>query len=220
MTGVNGVPAPGLWLCNHVSRENADENMNTCVHVDVGLEGKPWARERVTPVSGILIENQLVISDRPSLHTTDIVVDEGPIKDKPPSRPIVEGRPEGEYCVLKPGIRGGIISTGPTSEEEWILVSADGALHGNEPFFPPVSVRWKLGGVSRGSGDVVREVRSSGPRTVVDDCGDFNSMLWSGGWTADDEGEESRQDEQSRQRTHVVEEGRRLGVTIVLPTLP
>jgi len=45
-------------------------------------------------------------------------------------------------------------------------------------------------------------------------------MLWSGGWAADDEGEESGQDEQNRQRAHVVEEGRRLGVTIALPTLP
>lgn len=143
--------------------------MNACVHVDLGLEGKPWAHYRVAPVSGILVENQLVISHRPSLHTPNIAVVEGPVKDKPPSRPIVEGRPEGEYSVLKPRVRGGRISTGPTSKEEWVLASADGALHGNEPFLPPISVRWKVGGVSRGRGDVVREVRSSGPRTVVND---------------------------------------------------
>ena len=70
--------------------------MNTCVHVNVGLEGEPLVHYRVAPVSGIPIEYQLVISDRPSLDTTDVVVDEGPINGEPPSRPIVEDCPEGE----------------------------------------------------------------------------------------------------------------------------
>jgi len=57
----------------------------------------------------------------------------------------------------------------PTSEEKRILVSVDCALYGHDPFFEPISVRWKAGGVFRSSGDLVREVHSSCPRTVVDD---------------------------------------------------
>ena len=143
--------------------------MNTCVHVNVGLEGEPLARYGVTPVSGIPIEHQLVISDGPSLHTTNIAVDESPIHAESPSRPIIEGCPEGEYSALEPRIQGGRISAGPTSEEKRVLVSVYGALHGKEPLFPPVSVRWEMGGIFRGSGDLVREVRSSSPRTVVND---------------------------------------------------
>jgi len=140
MTGVNGVPGEGLEPCNHVSKANVDENMNRCVHVDVGLEGEPLARYGVAPVSGILIEHQLVISNRPGLHTTDIAVNQSPIHAVPPSRPIFEGCPEGEYSVLKPRMQGGRISTRPTSEEKWVLVSVDGALDGHEPLFPPISV--------------------------------------------------------------------------------
>ena len=70
--------------------------MNTCVHVDAGSEGEPLARYRVAPVSGILIEHELVISDGPSPHTMNITVDEGPIKGKTQRRFIVEGCPEGE----------------------------------------------------------------------------------------------------------------------------
>ena len=56
---------------------------------------------------------------------------------------------------------------GPTSGEKWVLVSIDGALHGDEPLFPLISVRQEMGGVFRGSGDFIREVRSSGPKTVA-----------------------------------------------------
>ena len=143
--------------------------MNTCVRVDVELEGESLAHYRV---SGIPIECRLVISDRPSLHTTNIAVDKGPIKGKTPGCPIVEGCPEGEYSVLEPRMQGGRIPTGPTSGEKWVLVFTGGALHGNQPLFPPISVRWEMGGVFRRSGDFIREVRSSGPRTVVDDRGD------------------------------------------------
>jgi len=143
--------------------------MNTCIHVDVGLEGGPLAHYTVTPVSGIPIKCRFVISDPPNLHTTNIAVDKGPIEGKPPSRPIVEGCPEVEYSVLEPRMQRGRISMGPTSGEKWVLFSIDDALHGDEPLFQPISVRWEMGSVFRGSGDLVREVRSSGPRMVVDD---------------------------------------------------
>ena len=143
----------------------------------------------VVPVSGLPIKNQLVISDRPSLHTIDVAVDEGPIKGKRPSRPIIEAGPEGEYSVLKPRIWGGRISAGPTSEKEWVLGFIGDALHDHDPFFPPVSLRWEMGGVSGSRGDLVREVRSSGPRTVINDRGDASSTSRSRGWSADDKGE-------------------------------
>ena len=59
--------------------------MNTCVRVDVELEGESLAHYRV---SGIPIECRLVTSDRPSLHTTNIAVDKGPIKGKPQAVPL------------------------------------------------------------------------------------------------------------------------------------
>lgn len=85
--------------------------MNECVHVGEGLEGEPWGYHRVVPVSGGPIKSELVISDRPSLYATDIVVDDGSIGRILPSRPVVEARPEFELSVLEPGTRGGRIST-------------------------------------------------------------------------------------------------------------
>ena len=133
------------------------------------MEGEPLAHHAMTPVSGIPIECRLVISDRPSLHTTNIAVDKCPIEGNPPSRPIVEGCPEGKCPVLEPLMQGGRIPTGPTSGEKWVLISIGGALHGDEPLFPFISVRQEIGGVFRGRGDLIREVRSSGPKTVAGD---------------------------------------------------
>lgn len=126
----------------------------------------------VVPVSSLPIKNQLVISNCPSLHIIDVAVDKRPIKGKRPSCPIVEAGPEGKYSVLKPRIRGCRISAGPASEEEWVLGFVDNTLYDHDPFFPPVSLRWEMGGVTGGRGNLVREVRSSGPRTVVNDWGD------------------------------------------------
>ena len=174
----------GYWSCMSVceqSTTNGDGNMDTCVHVGKGFEGEPWVCHRVAPVSGSPIKNEFVISDRPGLHTTDVAVNGGPINRIPPNRPIIEGRPEVELSVLKPRIRGGRISTGPTGGEDRILelvvLSGDERFHDHEPFFPPVSARWELGGVSGGRGDLVREVLSSGPRTVVNDWGDADLTL-------------------------------------------
>ena len=173
--------------------------MDTCVHVDVGFEGEPWVYYRVAPASGSPIKNQLVISDRPSLYTTDIAVVEGSINTPQPSRPIIEVREESKNSILKPRSRGGKISTAPTGEEHRILglvvFVEDETIHEHDPFFKSVSTRWELRGVSGGRGDLVREARSSGPRTVIDDWGDTGPALRSRGWGTDGQGEESGQDE-------------------------
>jgi len=68
---------------------------------------------------------------------------------------------------------------------------ADERFDDQQPFFPPVSTRRELGGVPGGRGDLVREVRSSGPRTVVDDWGDADPTQFEHGWDANDGREES-----------------------------
>jgi len=127
-------------LLARVSKANAVVNMSMCVHVDVGLKGKPLVRYGVAPVSGILIEYQFVISGHPSLHTTNIAVDESPGHAELLTRPIVEGRPEGECSVLKHRMQGSGISMGPTSGEKRVFVSVDYALYGHDLFFEPISV--------------------------------------------------------------------------------
>ena len=164
--------------------------MNMCVHIGGGFEGEPWVCHRVVPVSGIPVKNELVISNCPGLHATDIGVDDGSVDGIFPDRPIIEARQEVELSVFKPRIRGGRISTGPTGEEGRILgfvsLFDEDSFYNQEPFFPPVSLRWELGGVSGCGGYLVREVRSSGPRTVVNDRGDNNSTSSSCGWDAED----------------------------------
>jgi len=152
-----------------------------CVHIGEGLEREPWVHHRVIPESGSPIKNEFVISDRPSLHTTDIVVDDGSVNGILPNRPVIQGRSEVALSVLEPRISGSRISTGPTGEEDRILglvvLVDDERFYDHEPFFPPVSRRLELGGVSGGRGDLVREVWSSGSRTVVNDWGDANPMI-------------------------------------------
>ena len=201
---MNGVPGGGLRLRDCVSKENTDGNAETCVHVDVGLEGEARTHYRVAPASGVPIECQLDISDRPSLHTLNIGVIHGAVRQKRPSRPIVEVCPERERRVLKLGLRLGRISTGPTSKEEWVLGSVDDTFDDHDPFLPALSLQRELGGVSGGRVDLVRELRLSVPCTVVEDRGGLSPTLQLRGWDADDEGEESGKDEQRRQQTHFV----------------
>jgi len=54
---------------------------------------------------------------------------------------------------------------------------------------------------------LVREMRSTGPRTVavVNDWGDAKPVPGSRSWGAEDEGEDSGKDEQRSKKTHFVE---------------
>lgn len=133
---------------------------------------------RVVPVAGISIENELVISDRPSLHTTDIAVDDGSGEGILPNRSIIEDRRESELPVLKPRVWRGRISTGPTCDEYRVLgLVEQERVRDQEPFFPPVSARRELGSVPGGGGDLVWEVRLGGAGTVVDNWGDTDPAL-------------------------------------------
>lgn len=141
-TGLNGVQGGILgYVTVWVRRTNSDGNMGACVHFGEGLEGEPWVHHRVVPKSGSSIKNELVISDRPSLHTTDIAVDDGSVNRILPNRPIIEARPERELSVLKSRIPGGRIPTGLVGEEDRILgLVDDERFRDQKPFFPPVPV--------------------------------------------------------------------------------
>ena len=196
-TGVNRV-----W----VRRSSVDESMDKCVHSGERLKGEPWVYHRVVPVSSSRIENELVISDRPRLHTADVAVIDRSVKGILPNRAIIEARPKGELSLLEFRMRRGGVSTGPTSREDVILGSVeDGRFRDQKPFFPPTSVRRELGSVSGGRFDLVREVQSNGPRTIVNDRRDADAILGrTRRWVTGDEGEDSGQGEQKRQKYHFV----------------
>ena len=182
-TGINRV-----W----VRRLNADGNTDKRVHFGGSSEGEPWMYHRMVPVSTGSIENELVVSDRPSLHTTDVIVNDRSIQGILPNRSIIEARPKGKLSVLEHRMWRGRVSTGPTSKEDVVLgLVKDERFRDQKPFFPPVSVRRELWGISWGRLDLVREIRSSGPRTVVDNWGDADSPVRYCGWDTDNEGEES-----------------------------
>ena len=176
--------------------------MSVCLHIHAGLEREPgWGDDGMAPASGIPVENQLVVCERPSLYATDIAVIEGSGDGKRESGSIVEVRPESEQSVIKRRIRLGGISAGKTGEEERIF-AVDGTFHDKDPFFPSRSRRWELRGVPGDRGGLTGEMRSRSPSTVFEDLRDADPMPRLRSRGGDDEGEESGKDKERGQEAH------------------